>query len=95
MLLPLQPVTHWLPHSWQMKKGSVCEYCVMLGETLFSHTQLYVRASGSHSLSTVVMEVTPGCCRQMSGHWAFWLLHQVSGRVSVRLGESVGTRTAV
>jgi hypothetical protein len=45
---------------------------------LFSHTQLYVRASGSHSLETVVKDVTPGCCVQMSGHWARWLTHQPS-----------------
>lgn len=30
-LLPLHLATHWLPHSWQMKKGSVRLYSEMLG----------------------------------------------------------------
>jgi hypothetical protein len=32
VLSPLQLVTHWLPHSWQTKKGMVCVYSVTLGE---------------------------------------------------------------
>jgi len=31
-LSPLQLATHSLPHSWQRKKGRVCEYSEMLGE---------------------------------------------------------------
>lgn len=32
VLSPPQLLTHWLPHSWQVKKGRVCEYWVRLGE---------------------------------------------------------------
>lgn len=39
VLSPLQAVTHWLPHSWQMKKGSVWVYWVMLGLRPSPHSQ--------------------------------------------------------
>lgn len=51
---------------------------MILGETPFSQTQLYVRVSASQSLASVLIEVTPGCCRQMSGHWDRWFRHQAS-----------------
>ena len=38
LLSPLHFFTHWLPHSWQMKKGRVCEYWAMLGDWLLSQT---------------------------------------------------------
>lgn len=34
-----QPVTHWLPHSWQMKKGRVSEYSERFGDRPLSQTQ--------------------------------------------------------
>jgi hypothetical protein len=39
VLSPLQPFTHWLPHSWQTKKGIVWVYSVTLGENPLLHTQ--------------------------------------------------------
>jgi hypothetical protein len=38
VLSPLQAVTHWLPHSWQMKYGKVWVYWVTLGERPSPHT---------------------------------------------------------
>jgi hypothetical protein len=58
---------------------------------LFSQMQLYVSVSGSQSFWTVVMLVMPGCCRQMSGHWALWLPHQAS--VGCQVGGSVDGRS--
>ncbi len=42
---PLQPVTHWLPHSWQIKNGRVSEYSERFGDMPFSQTQPYVKAN--------------------------------------------------
>jgi len=64
-LSPLHPVTHWLPHSWQMKKGIVWVYWVTLGRRPSPHSQEKVRVSESQVLSFVV-KVSEGGCRQMS-----------------------------
>jgi len=74
-LSPLHPVTHWLPHSWQMKKGIVWVYWVTLGRRPSPHSQEKVRVSESQVLSFVV-KVSEGGCRQMRGHCVVWLLHQ-------------------
>jgi hypothetical protein len=64
-LSPLQPVTHWLPHSWQMKKGIVWVYWVTFGRRPSPHSQEKLRVSGSQELSFVV-KVSEGGCRQIS-----------------------------
>ena len=64
-LSPLQPVTHWLPHSWQMKKGIVWVYWVTLGLRPSPHSQENWRVSESQVLSFVV-KVSEGGCRQIS-----------------------------
>lgn len=38
-LSPLQAATHWLPHSWQTKYGSVSEYSVTFGRLWSPHRQ--------------------------------------------------------
>ena len=64
-LSPLQPVTHWLPHSWQTKKGIVWVYWVTLGLRPSPHSQENWRVSESQVLSFVV-KVSEGGCRQIS-----------------------------
>jgi hypothetical protein len=64
-LSPLQPVTHWLPHSWQTKKGIVWVYWVTLGLRPSPHSQENWRVSESQVFSFVV-KVSEGGCRQIS-----------------------------
>ena len=77
---PPQLLAHWLPHSWQMKKGRVWENSVTLGLLPSAQMQLYVRTLGLHSLLSVV-ELAAGVSRQIRGHSACCCVHQYSGRM--------------
>jgi len=87
-LSPLQPATHWLPHSEQMKYGKVWVYWVTLGERPSPHTQEKVRVSSSHEFSLTVAD-SEGGWRQIKGHCVIWLLHQYVLRLDETLFGSI------
>jgi len=70
-----QLATHWVPHSWQMKYGSVWEYSVRLGDWPLEQTHAYVRELASHSLLSVSADAA-AVWRQMSGHCDSSFVHQ-------------------
>jgi len=74
--LPIpQALTHWLPHSWQVKKGRVREYSDTFGWSPLPQTHPYVKVSGSHVFVKVVYG---GVCWQMIGQVLLSFLHHDS-----------------